>query len=432
MFLSSTWRDMADRRAAILRAIRLLDGFDVEAMEEFGLRAQPPLVVCLKKLAECDIFFGVLGTGYGSSPPDGDPSYTEREYREARRLELPCLMVVVDDEDVADPRQKAFREQVMRDLTAKQVRGESADFFGVLAVTALANLVKAKLTERFETYRRTAEDQDRKLRRLERAITEILKRSRAAMQALLDSAPNPIAPALSDQALSEKLARALMRRQPFGEAIAWLGKAYRDCDDRGDQPARQALSKVGGHLLPWVYVADIDGAVLENLRAESQMDVVRLPCGLNSFAEIVLAGLVPRPSRFQAPADPRAEPRAALAIDDEDLPEQGIRGGAVEAMLRAELQRRLSVPRPLTRAGVDAQDKAIEAALKSQLEQDERFYWIVQAPETEHERNRQRAVVEHVLKRYPHLAIVELNADLALRDYEQFLEIRRLLDIPEI
>ena len=52
VFLSSTWRDMADRRAAILRAIRVLDGFDVEAMEEFGLSPQPRLEVCLKKLPE--------------------------------------------------------------------------------------------------------------------------------------------------------------------------------------------------------------------------------------------------------------------------------------------------------------------------------------------------------------------------------------------
>jgi hypothetical protein len=400
VFLSSTWRDMADRRAAVLRAVRLLDGFDVEAMEEFGLRPQPPLDVCLMKVAGCNVFFGVLGAAYGSSPPAGDPSYTEREYDEAERLGLPRLMVVVDDEDVADPRQEAFRKRVMRDLTAKQVRGESADFSGVLAVTALVNLVKAKLTDRFETYRRIAEDQDRKLGRLERAIAGILKRSRAAMQALLDSAQSPIDPALSDQALSQRLARALMRCQPFSEAITWLGTAYRDCDDRGDQPARQALSKVGGHLLPWVYVAGIDGAKLEKLRAETQADVVRLPCGLNSFAEIVLAGLVPRPGRFQAPSDPRAVPRPALAIDDEDLPESGIRGGAVAALLRAELQRRLSVPRPLTRCSIDAQDKAIEAALKSQLEQDERFYWIVQTPETEHERNQQHTVVGDVLKRY--------------------------------
>lgn len=76
VFLSSTWRDMADRRAAILRAIRLLDRFDVEAMED--------LEVCLKKLPEYDVFFGVLRGAYGSLPPAGDPSYTEREYEEAR------------------------------------------------------------------------------------------------------------------------------------------------------------------------------------------------------------------------------------------------------------------------------------------------------------------------------------------------------------
>jgi hypothetical protein len=303
VFLSSTWRDMKDRRAAILKAIRLLDGFDIEAMEEFGSRAQPPLDVCLEKLAECDVVFGVLGAAYGSSPPDGDPSYTEREYIEARRRGLPCLMVVVDDVDVADPRQTAFRERVERDHTTKHVRGESPDFLGVLAVTALANLVKAELTDRFEAHRRAAEGQDRKLRRLERAIAEILQRSRAAMQALLDNSPDPMAPALSDQALSEKLARALMGCQHFSEAIVWLGKAYRDCDDRGDRPARQALSKAGGHLLPWVYVADIDRTALENLRAETQTDIVRLPCGLNSFAEIVLAGLVPRPGRRRRSVD---------------------------------------------------------------------------------------------------------------------------------
>ena len=70
VFLSSTWRDMADRRAAILRAIRVLDGFDVEAMEEFGLSPQPRLEVCLRS-SPSDVFFGVLGAAYGSSPSRG-------------------------------------------------------------------------------------------------------------------------------------------------------------------------------------------------------------------------------------------------------------------------------------------------------------------------------------------------------------------------
>ncbi len=82
VFLSSTSRDLAEYRAAVIAAVRRLDGWDSIDMESFGARAEVPDELCRQKVRECDVFVGVLGHCFGGVHKSGQ-SFTEREYDEA-------------------------------------------------------------------------------------------------------------------------------------------------------------------------------------------------------------------------------------------------------------------------------------------------------------------------------------------------------------
>lgn len=126
VFLSSTKSDLMLYRQAAARAIRRL-GYYCEEMETFGASVDPPIEVCLSRVAACDIYVGILGHFYGSSPPGEDRSFTEIEFDAAAQAHKPCLLFLAPD-DWAPPeapsqtarqrmQQKAFRQRVMRALT---------------------------------------------------------------------------------------------------------------------------------------------------------------------------------------------------------------------------------------------------------------------------------------------------------------------------
>ena len=94
VFLSSTARDLAAYRDAVIKAIADLDGYDSVRMETFGARDTIALKLCQEKVRECQLFVGMLGLCYGSSPPDDSKSFTEQEYDTAAEFGLPRLMFV--------------------------------------------------------------------------------------------------------------------------------------------------------------------------------------------------------------------------------------------------------------------------------------------------------------------------------------------------
>jgi tetratricopeptide (TPR) repeat protein len=94
VFLSSTFRDLAAYREAVIKALEGLDGWHCVRMETFGARDREADEFCRKKVAECDLFVGVLGHLYGTCPPGKDKSYTEREYDAAVEAKLPRLMFI--------------------------------------------------------------------------------------------------------------------------------------------------------------------------------------------------------------------------------------------------------------------------------------------------------------------------------------------------
>ena len=86
VFLSSTWRDLHDYREAVFLALQACDDIRVVRMEDFGARDEMTDEFCRSKVAECDLFFGIVGHCFGSCPKGSDKSYTQQEYDAALGL----------------------------------------------------------------------------------------------------------------------------------------------------------------------------------------------------------------------------------------------------------------------------------------------------------------------------------------------------------
>jgi hypothetical protein len=94
IYLSSTYADLQEHRAAVYRALRRLR-HDVVAMEDYVAADRRPADKCLRDIAECDIYVGIIALRYEYIPTDDNPerkSITELEFRHATRLGRPRLL----------------------------------------------------------------------------------------------------------------------------------------------------------------------------------------------------------------------------------------------------------------------------------------------------------------------------------------------------
>jgi hypothetical protein len=123
-FLSSTYKDLIPFRDAVYDALSRIDGLTCVRMEDFGARPWDSAVFCQNKVAECDLFIGIIGLLHGSCPPQDERSYTELEFEAA--ADLPRLMFLAPDDfpvpgtlrasEHSWERQKAFRRRIKNAL----------------------------------------------------------------------------------------------------------------------------------------------------------------------------------------------------------------------------------------------------------------------------------------------------------------------------
>ena len=92
VFLSSTARDLGPHRDAVYKAISGMDGFQCMRMEDFGARDWPADAFCQEAVWSCEVFVGLAGHLYGSSPKGEKTSFTEREYDAAVAAGIPRLL----------------------------------------------------------------------------------------------------------------------------------------------------------------------------------------------------------------------------------------------------------------------------------------------------------------------------------------------------
>jgi len=155
VFLSSTKSDLMHYRQAAAQAIRRL-GYYCEEMETFGASIDPPLEVCLSRVAACDIYVGILGHFYGSTPPGEDRSFTEIEFEAAVQAHKPCLLFLAPDDwtpleaplQTARQRtqQQAFRQRVMQTVTCDTFN--NPEDLATRVTAALAHLERGRPKQR--------------------------------------------------------------------------------------------------------------------------------------------------------------------------------------------------------------------------------------------------------------------------------------------
>jgi hypothetical protein len=125
VFLSSTAKDLQEHRDAAYEAIEGLDGYHCVRMKDFGARDWESDDFCCRRVAECDLFVGIVGHLYGSTPQHSDQSFTEREYQAALDTSRPRLMFLAPDDfrlptNLREPDDKWQKQLAFRDRVKKE------------------------------------------------------------------------------------------------------------------------------------------------------------------------------------------------------------------------------------------------------------------------------------------------------------------------
>jgi len=96
VFISSTWVDLQNERAAVERALKRMHNTEFIGMEYFGSQPDRPKKVCMELVSRSHFYVGIFAYRYGSVDPETGLSMTELEYRKARECKIPCLIYVKD------------------------------------------------------------------------------------------------------------------------------------------------------------------------------------------------------------------------------------------------------------------------------------------------------------------------------------------------
>lgn len=97
VFVSSTYEDLIPYREGAQRVLIRLEQ-TIKGMEYFGSNPNKPLDVCLNSVRECKIYVGIIGMRYGSIESTTGKSFTQLEYEEAIRNNIPTLMYIISDD----------------------------------------------------------------------------------------------------------------------------------------------------------------------------------------------------------------------------------------------------------------------------------------------------------------------------------------------
>ncbi|MFI2490262.1 DUF4062 domain-containing protein [Promicromonospora kroppenstedtii] len=144
VFVSSTYLDLREARAAVVSALLNLDAFPA-GMELFPATDDDAWTLIEDVIADSDYYLLIVGGKYGSLDPELEISFTEREYDTAVRLKKPVMAflhgepgkLLAEQTEESDERRnklKSFREKIQ---TAKHVKYWSSpeDLAGKVALT---------------------------------------------------------------------------------------------------------------------------------------------------------------------------------------------------------------------------------------------------------------------------------------------------------
>jgi formylglycine-generating enzyme required for sulfatase activity len=124
-----------------------MDGYQCIRMEDFGARDAEADPFCRARVAECDVFVGLVGFLYGSGPSGSEVSFTQGEHEAAVEAGLPRLVFVASDSfplvptlrepDALWQRQQSFRARALKERIVAFF--EAPDQLATKVVAALRN-----------------------------------------------------------------------------------------------------------------------------------------------------------------------------------------------------------------------------------------------------------------------------------------------------
>lgn len=115
VFVSSTEKYLKRERKAVEEAIQGMEEMKYVGMEYTGSHSKNKLKVSLDDLRKCQIYLGIIGGCYGEG-------VTEKEYYEARKLKLDCIIFFKDkdfmlsEEHEADPEKAARLDKLKNEM----------------------------------------------------------------------------------------------------------------------------------------------------------------------------------------------------------------------------------------------------------------------------------------------------------------------------
>src|ERR1700760_41393 len=97
IYVSSTYEDLKDERAVVIRALSDLQHTPV-CMESYGAADERPLDRCLADVRSCQAYVGLVAWKYGFRPENGTKSITQREYEAAAEQGIPCYLFLLHND----------------------------------------------------------------------------------------------------------------------------------------------------------------------------------------------------------------------------------------------------------------------------------------------------------------------------------------------
>ncbi|GEM_PF-6599552 len=282
---------------------------------------------------------------------------------------------------------------------------------------------------------RMRDTRDERLLRLKATVVQTLAAAPDAVDALINVIPKGLAPrgltGKSNEQRAEDVTILLMETRAFDTAKTWLRSALRSLERTRKQSGLEAILYTCRNLIPWLYIAGgrLTPQDLDRFEAIHVDGVISLPCAVESFAEIIMAGLNQRPPTFETGAPADQWPASPFAVKGQ-FPEAGRRETRDE-ILRDDLFKRLKCHRDFEGKPDVEIDAHIEDRLQYYLtDEDIRFYWLCKMPGHRDDAASLRALMDRVAARYPTLAVIELDERFLRDDTRLFDEIRRLLGLP--
>lgn len=129
VFISSTYDDLIEYRAAVTEAILSL-GLFPSGMENWPLRDENAIQLCQRKIEEAEVFVGIYAYRYGWTPDGYDgKSITELEYDWATERKIPRLRFIMADTQPWPEKLKEKDAQPALNVFKSRLKQEVVGFF---------------------------------------------------------------------------------------------------------------------------------------------------------------------------------------------------------------------------------------------------------------------------------------------------------------